>query len=188
MSHEFSGFTVSGIRKALETLGFSEQLLAEVSEATRKALESGALFKFHPGSTMDEVLVVLARQRGPDACAAMMEEATRAAVMGVVAPLARMYLTLKGNEPSVLFERFNDLLRGTARGITAKWTSTGQREGRLQIDYVDRVDPVVVHAWRGAMRHVLVFCKAPGEVKTDAPGADGKSVSVLIRWSAPEKS
>lgn len=182
VGHEFSGFTVGGIGKALEKLGYAEQLLPELSQPTKDALAKAGLFKFHAGSTMDEVLIVLARQRGPDACAAMMEEATRAAVIGVVAPLARMYLTLKGNQPSVLFERFNDLLRGTARGIKSTWTSTSERSGRLQIDYVDRVDPIVVHAWRGAMRHVLVFCKANGEVKVDQPGSDGKSVSLLIRW------
>jgi hypothetical protein len=182
LGHEFSGFTVGGISKALEKLGFSEQLLPELSPGTREALSRAGLFKFHPGAAMDEVLIVLARQRGPEACAAMMEEATRAAVMGVVEPLARMYLTLKGNQPSVLFERFNDLLRSTSRGIKATWTSAGQREGRLQIDYVDRVDPIVVHAWRGAMRHVLVFCRATGEVKVDEPGSDGRSVALLIRW------
>jgi hypothetical protein len=182
LGHEFSGFTVGGIRKALDTLGFSERLLPELSAPTRDALARAGVFKFHPGAAMDEVLIVLAKQRGVDACAAMMEEATRGAVIGVVAPLARMYLTLKGNDPSILFERFNDLLRGTARGISSKWTATGERQGRLQIDYVAPVDPVVVHAWRGAMRHVLEFCKAKGEVSVDAPGSDGKSVAVLIRW------
>jgi len=187
VEHEFSGYTVNGIARALEKLGFAEELKAAVSPATREALASGGIFKFHPGATMDEVLVVLCRLRGPDAAAAMMEETTRSSLDGIVAPLARMYLTLKGNEPSVLFERFDDLLRGTARGISARWSSSGPRAGRLQINYAGKVDPLVVHGWRGALRYVLQFCHAQGEVKAEAPGADGKSVAVFITWSAPTK-
>ena len=187
MEHEFSGYTVNGIAKALEKLGFATELKAAVSAPTREALGSGGIFKFHPGSTMDEVLVVLCKLKGPEAASAMMEEATRSSLDGIVAPLARMYLTLKGNEPSVLFERFNDLLRGTARGISASWTSTGPRAGRLQVEYVCPVDPLVVNGWRGALRYVLQFCHAAGEVKPDAPAADGKSVALTITWSAPQK-
>ena len=185
MEHEFSGYTVNGIAKALEKLGYAAELKAVVTPSTREALASGGIFKFHPGRSMDEVLVTLCKLKGPDAAAAVMEEATRGSIEGIVAPLARMYLTLKGNEPSVLFERFNDLLRGTARGITAKWTSNAPRTGRLQIDYVDAVDPLVVHGWRGALKYVLVFCRAQCEVKADAPGRDGKSVALSITWSAP---
>lgn len=187
MEHEFSGYTVNGIAKALQKLGFAAELNASVSAETREALSSGGVFKFHPGHTMDEVLVVLCRLKGPDAAAAMMEEATRSSLDGIVAPLARMYLTLKGNEPSVLFERFNDLLRGTARGITSKWTSSAPRAGRLQVDYVGAVDPLVAHGWRGALRYVLHFCHAAGEVKVDTPAADARSVALLISWSAPQK-
>ena len=185
MEHEFSGYTVNGIAKALEKLGYAAELKAVVTPSTREALASGGIFKFHPGRSMDEVLITLCKHKGPDAAAAVMEEATRGSIEGIVAPLARMYLTLKGNEPSVLFERFNDLLRGTARGITAKWTSTGLRSGRLQIDYVDVIDPLVVNGWRGALNFVLHFCHAAGEVKADVPSRDGKSVALLIEWSAP---
>ena len=183
MEHEFSGYTVNGIRKALETLGFAAEIIAAVSPPTREALASGGVFKFHPGSTMDEVLVVLGKRRGVDAVAALMEETTRSSLDGIVAPLARMYLTLKGSEPSVLFERFNDLLRGTARGITSKWTSTGTKQGRIEFTYVKVVDPVAVHGWRGAMRYVLVFCKAEGTVEAEPQSADGMTVSLAIRWS-----
>jgi hypothetical protein len=187
VEHEFSGYTVNGIARALDKLGFAAKLKAAASPATREALASGGIFKFHPGATMDEVLVVLCRLEGPDAAAAMMEETTRSSLDGIVAPLARMYLTLKGNEPSVLFERFDDLLRGTARGISAKWTPSGTRSGRLQIAYVGQVDPLVVHGWRGALKYVLQFCHATGEVTADAPGVDGKSVALSITWAAPTK-
>lgn len=186
MAHEFSGYTVNGIRKALEKLGYHAEVTAAVSPAAREALAANGAFKFQPGATMDEVLVVLARQQGPEAVAALMEETTRSSLDGIVGPLARMYLTLKGGEPSVLFERFNDLLRGTARGISSRWTAQGPRQGRLQFDYVVPVDPIVAHGWRGALRYVLTFCRAPGEVVVDAPSPDGKSVAVRITWSAPK--
>lgn len=184
MEHEFSGFTVSGIAKAMIKLGYAPKVKASLSPETLEALASGGIFKFQPGRTMDEVMVTLAKLEGVEAAAALMEEVTRSSLNGIVAPLARMYLTLKGNEPSVLFERFNDLLRGTARGITAKWTPGAPRTGRLQIDYVCAIDPLVAHGWRGALRYVLEFCHARGEVNVD-PSVTGKSVALSISWSAP---
>lgn len=183
--HEFSGFTVNGMRKAIEKLGFAEELLPMLSPEAQATLSKSTLFKFHPGHTMDEVLIVLGKLKGPDAGAAVMEEATRSSIEGVVAPLARMYLTLKGNEPSVLFERFNDLLSATARGITSKWEALGKGEGRLTLTYGAPVDPAVVHGWRGALRYVIKFCGREGEVRPLPPSADGKTVGVSITWSAP---
>ena len=188
MGHEFSGYTVGGIKKALTTLGYFDALLPDLQPETRETLAKATLFKFHPGVRMNDVLITLARQRGVDAVAAMMEEATRSSLGGIVAPLARMYLTLKGNEPSVLFERFNDLLRGTARGVTSKWISTGVREGRFEIHYVAPVNSVVVHGWRGAMTYVLEFCHARGDVKAEPSPPETKSVALLISWEAPRSA
>jgi hypothetical protein len=183
MAHEFSGFTVNGIRKALETLNFAGDVVPALSAAAQESLSKGSVFKFQPGAAMDEVLLVVGRKYGVDGIAAVMEEATRSSIEGVVAPLARMYLTLKGNEPSVLFERFNDLLRGTARGISAKWTATAAHEGTLEFTYDGPVDPLLVHGWRGAMRYVLKFCRREGDVVAQKAGADGRSLSVLISWT-----
>lgn len=185
MEHEFSGYTVSGMRKALEKLGYLDELKPALKPASLEALANGGLFKFQKGSDISDVLVTLARLKGNDAVAALMEEVTRSSLDGIVAPLARMYLTLKGNEPSVLFERFNDLLRGTARGITAKWTATGPREGRIVFSYLAQIDPVVAHGWRGALGYVLTFCHARGEVTVEPPPPDGHSVSLKIAWSPP---
>ena len=184
MEHEFSGYTVNGIRKALDKLGYAAELNAAVSPTTREALNAGGVFKFQPGVAMDEVLVVLARLKGPDAVADLMEETTRSSLEGVVGPLARMFLTLKGGEPSVLLERFNDLLKGTARGISSTWTAKAPRTGRLVITYVREVDPVVAHGWRGALRYVMTFCKAQGTVRVGPPSADKKSVTLDVEWLA----
>jgi hypothetical protein len=187
VEHEFSGYTVNGIRKALEKLGFAAEVIAGVSPATRQALANGSTFKFHPGPTMDEVLETLSKLHGVDAVASLMEETTRSSLEGIVAPLARMYLTLKGNEPSVLFERFNDLLRGTTRGITAKWTPTGPRQGRVDFTYVMAVRTSAAHGWRGAVRSMFTFCGAVGEVSVEPASADPKTFSLAVRWATPEK-
>lgn len=182
MAHGFSGFTVNGISRALERLGFKDTLLAQLSPAARAAIEKPSLFKFHDGPLIDEVMITVAQQRGVDACAQVMEDATQDSIQGVVAPLARMYLTLKGDDPAVLFERFNDLMRAACRGITAQWAKTGPRAGTLAITYVEPVDPRVGHPWRGALRAVLTFCKARGSVTLAPPGADPRVVTLTVQW------
>lgn len=181
--HEFSGYTVGGINKALERLGYAAQVRPALSEAARQALAQGGVFKFHPGPTMDETLVQVAAAFGEEAVAALMQEATRASLEGIVAPLARLYLTLKKNDPSALFERFNDLLRGTTRGIEAAWAQEGPTAGTMTFTYPVPVPPVVVHGWRGALRHVLQFAGVQGSATVGPPSADGKSVRVALSWT-----
>jgi hypothetical protein len=179
--HEFSGFTVFGIRKALTTLKLDDVLLA-LSPATREALEQARLFKFHPGNTVDEMIQTVGRLHGVETAAAVMEEATRSSIEGIVAPLARMVLTLNHDDPAVLFARFNDLTRSTTRGITSTWTSTGPTGGRLSLTYEVAVDPVVGHGWRGALRYVLKFCRREGKVELEPISADPRTVALVISW------
>jgi hypothetical protein len=180
--HEFSGFTVNGILKALTTLKF-EDVLPALSPATREAFEKARLFKFHPGPTMDEVLQMVGQLHGVDAIAEVMEEATRTSIEGIVAPLARMVLTLNRDDPAVLFARFNDLTRSTTRGITSTWTSTGPESGRLSLTYDANVDPVVAHGWRGALRYVLKFCGRDGKVEVEPKTTDPRTVALAISWA-----
>lgn len=183
-THEFSGFTVSGIARALVTLGYSDEVLARVSPASREALESSGIFKFHAGPLIDEAMVALTELQGVDAAAAVMEEATRGSIQGVVAPLARMYLTLKGNDPHVLFERFNDLMRAATHGIGSAWKKRGPNEGTLELTYASDVNPLVGHPWRGALRYVLTFCHRTGTVVLRPPTANGRLVVLDLAWNA----
>jgi hypothetical protein len=180
--HEFSGYTVAGIAKALRRLGYAEVLWPRLSSAAVTALQQGGLFKFHPGATMDEVLVRLGELHGAEACAALMEEATRSSLEGVVAPLARLYLTFKRGDPGALFERFNDLLRGTARGIEARWLAATPTSGRMEFRYAQQPHAMIAHGWRGALRHVLRFAGVEGEVSVAAPPTDAPGVGLDVRW------
>ena len=182
--HEFSGYTVGGISKALAKLGYAERVLPTLSEPARRALAEGGVFKFHPGVTMDETLAKVAAAFGDDACAALMEEVTRASLEGIVAPLARLYLTLKKNDPHALFEHFDDLLRGTARGLHARWAKEGPTAGTMTIAYPGPVPPVVAHGWRGALRHALRFAGVTGTVTVGRPAADGTTITLVVRWAS----
>ncbi|MFO0601427.1 MAG: hypothetical protein U0228_39365 [Myxococcaceae bacterium] len=180
--HEFSGFTVRGIADALVALKLKEAVWPRLGPAAREAMDHPTRFKFHLGAAIDEVVIAVVDVHGPDAAAAMMEHATRASIEGVVAPLARMYLTLKGNDPHVLFERFNDLSRATSRGIESRWTREGPTRGRLELRYVSAPDQRVGHPWRGALRFVLEFCGKSGEPVLEPVGDDPRVVALTIEW------
>lgn len=182
MSHQFSGFTVGGIRKALEKLGIVEQVLASVSPAAAEVIRSAGVFKFHPGVAVDEVMLAAGTLHGDEMISRVMEEATRMSIDGVVAPLARMYLTLKGNQPSVLLERFNEFLKPATRGLSSTWVANGLQAGTLSLTYPEAVDRKLAWAWRGAIRYVLLFCKREGTVNVIAPSADGLTFNLAVEW------
>lgn len=180
-THEFSGFTVRGIAEGLVALKFKDSLWPHLSQGARDTLEKVGRFKFHDGKLIDEVVVKLAEVHGPEAAASVMEYATRTAIEGVVAPVAKLYVTLKGNDPAVLFERFNDLSGATTRGISASWKKEGPTRGSLSMRYGFQVDQRVGHAWCGALRYVIAFCGKQGQA-TVKPVDDVHVVTLALEW------
>jgi hypothetical protein len=165
MPHEFSAVTVSGIVKALQAFGWYEPVIAAVPPASRSALENPQATKYHPGPAVDEVMEALGRLHGLTGPEQLMQKVTEQSLEGIVAPLARVFLTLTGNSPRVLFSRFDALLSATARGLSASWVDdAGEQAGTLTITYDRPPTPAMAHAWKGALQHVLVFCRVRGTV------------------------
>ncbi len=101
-----------------------------------------------------------------------------------MAPLARIFLTLMGNSPRVVLSRFDTLLQSSSRGIKARWVDDEpQRKGGvLTLQYELPRSPAVGHAWTGALRHVLAFCNAEGQVEILEPTADRTGVRLHVGW------
>lgn len=182
MAHEFSSLTLAGARKALAELGWLEEIVANVSAQTRAVLENVESARYHPGTALDEIVDVLAERRGLKAAEALMRTVTSRSLEGVVAPLARIFITIMGNSPRVLLEKFDTLIQATSRGVKARWIEEAPNSGVLELSYGAPRSQAVAHGWKGALQHVLVFCKAVGTVDVLEFGDGGNSVRLRVRW------
>ena len=182
MSHEFSAVTMGGVRKALIELGWYDAVLAASSPGTRAILQAPEAAKYHPGTGLDEIVVVLEAQHGLSGPQRMMRTVTAKSLEGIVAPLARIFVTLMGNSPAVIFERFETFVKSTSRGVTASWKAASEKSGTLVIGYGSPRTLAVAHGWKGALEHVLEFCKAEGTVEVLPLETHPYSVSFLVRW------
>jgi hypothetical protein len=182
MSHEFSAVTMGGVRKALVDLGWYDAVLAAASPGTRAILQAPEAAKYHPGTGLDEIVVLLEAAHGPTGPERLMRTVTAKSLEGIVAPLARIFVTLMGNSPAVIFERFETFVKSTSRGVTARWTPASAKSGTLVIGYGSQRTLAVAHGWKGALEHVLEFCKAEGSVEVLPQAPDASSVSFLVRW------
>jgi hypothetical protein len=165
MPHEFSAVTVAGIVRALKAFGWFDEVLAAVGPVSRAALESPQATKYHPGPAMDEVMARLMTLHGETGPEQVMQKVTQQSLEGIVAPLARVFLSLTGNSPRVLFSRFDALLSATARGLHASWVDdAGEQGGTLTILYDLPTTRAMASAWKGALQHVLIFCRTTGTI------------------------
>jgi hypothetical protein len=183
MSHEFSSVTLNGVRKALLELGWLDEVIATASATTRDSLQHVEAKRYHPGSVLDEVVELLAQKHGLGASETMMRTVVARSLEGVVAPLARIFITIMGNSPRVLFEKFDTLIQASSRGVHAKWEAEGPTAGVLTLLYGVPRTLAVAHGWKGALLHVLAFCKTQGTVDVLEFGDSGNSVRLRVRWS-----
>lgn len=182
---QFSGFTFAGVRKALVDLGWLDETLAQVQPETRKVLEHPETLKFHEGRCLDDVVETLRRTRGPEAPEALMRAATAKSLEGIVAPLARIYLTFAGGDPGALLERFGSLTQALSRNISTGWTRESAHGGVLSLTYPHVPPPAADLGWKGALRHVLDFAKRAGTVDVLERGDGGHTLRLRVEWVLP---
>jgi AcrR family transcriptional regulator len=183
MSHEFAAVTINGVRKALLELGWFDEVLAAASATTRESLQHVEARRYHPGSVLDEVVDLLAQKHDLAAPETMMRTVVARSLEGIVAPLARVFITIMGNSPRVLLEKFDTLIQASSRGVHAKWEAEGPTAGVLTLSYGVARSLAVAHGWKGALLHLLVFCKTQGTVDVLEFGDGGNSVRLRVRWS-----
>lgn len=182
MNHEFNAVAITGARKALTELGWYEAVMREVSAATRESFASPQVNKYHPGTTLDEVVSALEKLHGPSGPETFMRTVTAKSLEGVVAPLARVFITLMGNSPKVLFERFETLLKATSRGIAVRWVAESANAGQLTFTYATPRPRAIEHSWRGVLLHVFEFCKTQGTIEALPMTDEGRSVNFRLSW------
>lgn len=182
---QFSGFTFSGVRKALVELGWLDDTLARVKPETRQVLEHPETLKFHDGACLDDIAETLRLARGPEAPATLMRTATEKSLAGIVAPLARVYLTFAGGDPGSLLERFGNFTQAMARNVTATWMKESANGGVLSLTY-PHVPPLGADlGWLGALEHVLDFAKRAGTVEVLERSDDGRTLRLRVEWVQP---
>lgn len=182
MSHEFSTVMFSAVKRALAELGWLEAVRTESSAGTRAVLDAPEQAKFHPGTALDEVVEVTARLHGLEGAERLLRDVTSSSMVGVVAPLARVYLALKGDSPAVLLAQFGSLLRVAARGLEVTWVAESEHGGVLSLRYPKRCSLAIGYGWRGTMLHLLTFCEATGTVEVLDFGEGGHAVRLRVTW------
>lgn len=182
---QFSGFTFAGVKKALTELGWLDETLASVRADTRAVLTHPETLKFHESACLDDVVETLRVLRGPSAPEELMRAATAKSLEGIVAPLARIYLTFSGGDPGALLERFGNLTQALSRNITTGWAKESERGGVLTLTY-PHVPPAAVDlGWKGALRHLLDFAKRAGTVEVLERGDGGHTLRLRVEWVQP---
>lgn len=184
MPHAHKAVTVQGVVQVLRTLGYLDDILTRVTPDTKAVLEQPHNKRFHPGKVLDETYTTLAVTRGNEEVERVMALATEGSLKGIIAPLARLFMTMMGGGPRVLLERFETLISGGTQGFTARWEASGPTEGTLIIGTDDVMPPVADHAWKGAVVYLLRFAEVPGTVDVTPRGALTKEVRLRVKWTS----
>lgn len=183
MPYAHKAVTVQGVVVAMRALGVADAVLAKVSPDVRAVLENPMTARFHPGAVVDACFTELAAQHGMEKVEQVMAKATEDSLKGIIAPLARLFMTMMGGGPRPLLTRFETLISGGTQGFTAKWEAKSEREGTLRIGSDVALPPISDHAWKGAVTYLLVFAEVKGRVVIGAREPMSREVRLSISWS-----
>jgi hypothetical protein len=183
MPHAHKAVTVQGVVQVLRTLGYLDEVLARVSDATKAVLVQPQTARFHPGWVLDETYTALSAWKGMAEVERVMSVATEQSLKGIIAPLARLFMTMMGGGPRALLQRFETLISGGTQGFTARWEPAGDAEGTLIIGTDDTMPPVADHAWKGAVAYLLRFAEVEGTVDITPRAPVTNEVRLHVKWT-----
>lgn len=183
MPYAHKAVTVQGVVQAMRALGVADGVLAKVPPEVKAVLENPMTARFHPGAVMDACFTELAAQHGMEKVEQVMAKATEDSLKGIVAPLARLFMTMMGGGPRPLLTRFETLISSGTQGFTARWEAASDREGTLIIGCDLGLPPISDHAWKGVVTYLLAFAEVKGTVFINPRAAMSREVRLLISWS-----
>jgi hypothetical protein len=182
MSHAHKGVTLQAVSEALAHLGVLAPVLKSVPPEVRESLQYPHHRRYHPGTVLDETLAAIARLHGPEMVTKVMYAAIENTLVGVVAPLARIFLSLSGGGPRVLLERFELLIDSGARGFQTRWEATGDTAGRLVISTEAATPPEADFSWKGTLEFLLQFAQVEGAVTILPREREGRDCCLRVEW------
>lgn len=182
--YEVSATYVSGLVKALATLGKLEPVAARLGAEAGAAVATPHKQGWWPGALTEQLIDAIEAEGG----ASLVEDVGRLNVknsMGpVVMPLVKVTFAIFGTSPARLFEKMGQFSGTAVRGITILWTAAGERAGAFEIRYPTPQHPAQGHLWRGGFRGAFEVAGKPGRVEL-APAeatAQGKVLRFSLSW------
>ncbi|MBL8912191.1 MAG: hypothetical protein JNM17_15985 [Archangium sp.] len=181
--HAHKGVTIQAVVHVLERMGALLGVLGRVSPGTRVALEYPHHKRFHPGSVLDETMAAVAVLHGAEVVGKVMYSAMEHSLEGIVAPLARVFLAMKGGGCAALLERLELLIGAGAMGFQAKWVAEGNNEGRIVVTTDEALPLEADYSWKGTLQYLLAFSKVDGSVTILPREHGGRACVLRVSWT-----
>jgi hypothetical protein len=182
MSHAHKGVTIQAVVHVLERMGALTPVLQRVSPESRVALEYPHHKRFHPGTVLDETMAAVATMHGAEAVGSLMYSAMESTLDGIIAPLARVFMSISGGGPRALLERLEVLIGAGASGFTVSWKPERDSEGRVVITTGDALPLEADYTWKGTLQYLLAFAKVDGEVTILPREREGRDCVLHVKW------
>ncbi|MFO0620173.1 MAG: hypothetical protein U0745_02165 [Polyangia bacterium] len=158
-----------------------------VSPATRKLIDDPPpQSSWMPGAAIIELDAALYDLRGADACARCSRECSEVAGNTILRSITEGMLRLFGTSPATLFERMNQVVSTSVRGVEYVYTAQTAKSGRMLVRYpqCSNLPHSVFVAISGGLAGTFGFLGLTGSVAPpDANQLPPRSAATyLIRW------
>lgn len=186
-NYEVKASALRGYVSVLQRRGFLEELLRDASEGTRRVVASPpAASAWIDATPTEELMALLAEKKGLARVREVSREALDEGVVPLVLPLVSGILRLFGTSPATLLARTELLTRPNLRGVSFRFTSSGEKSGVMVLTF-DRDREVPLHrfvAFAGAFELTLRMCRTSGVVDEPAlvDSPERNSASYEIHW------
>lgn len=112
------------------------EVRALVSPATRKLIdEPPPQSSWMPGAVIIELDAAIYDLRGSEVCARCSRECSEVAGNTILRSITEGMLRLFGTSPATLFERMNQIVSTSVRGVEYEYTALSPKSGRMLVRY-----------------------------------------------------
>ncbi|MFZ5444711.1 MAG: hypothetical protein ACOZQL_32255 [Myxococcota bacterium] len=175
-----SAVRVGGLARQLEKRGLTAAVLEHCRPETRSAIGAPHGVREHAGELLLDLNEAIVKVVGLETFAELNYEALRSSYGAIVRPMVLIALTLAGKTPATTLSRIPRSLSEVLPGVRGEWSDTGERSGRLAVEYPSPVAAHTEYAWRGALRFVAELSGTPAKI--DRAAHDGAKLTFDLSW------
>jgi hypothetical protein len=185
---EYLGAVYKTTVEFLRARGVLEQVKAQLSQATVRALEKPAFaLAFQSGAALDEIVAVVdTLPNGRELNFALGNETSRGLAGSIIAPVLKMALSLFGNTPASIFRNLDRFFAVAARGMDFAYEEVSANEGVVIARASgQRVPRGILDVTRGNLVTVFELCSTTGtvgEAEEVVASPTSTQVRIPVRW------
>ena len=179
---EVSAAYLGSVIEAARACEVLPRVLPKLEGEALEAVNNPHARQWWPGLVSNRLQDAVLHECGAEALQKVTQLALEKRLSRFVMPLIGVALTVSGNSPAVIFNRFGTLTSIAVKGLKMDYEELTKTSGRLRAVFPHPIAPSSRTVWTTTLQFAYALCKRQGRVTTKSLSPE--SMEFHLEWDA----